>query len=424
LDSDVSYLRRGALVVGAVVLGGYVADYAFNLALARFLTPHAYGDFRVAYSFAYFFGFAVLLGGDRVAPKVLAPSLETGASHQVGEYLRFYLGSALGLALVLTLITWAVSYVRVGSLRPLEHHPMTWVVLAVPLNAVGLMIAQVLQTARRPALSTLPWHIGLPVLDLVLFGMVVAIQGAVGVVEAVLIGAVGIGTITLAQGLWARRLGLVTMARDAGFRDTRGWLKASLPMMGSFLVALALDQADLYFLEGLGDDAEVGYFAAAATASHLLLLVQTAIVGLVAPLAAPAIAAGDDASRAAYRRAQRLMLWMTVPVAAALALGAGPALALFKPEYRVGETVLELLVVGNLAWAAGAISSLWLQYQGRAGTALTISVATLAVDSGLNLLLIPRYGMDGAAAGTAVTLAAGALALVVARRRAAGRAVG
>jgi O-antigen/teichoic acid export membrane protein len=81
--------------------------------------------------------------------------------------------------------------------------------------------------------------------------------------------------------------------------------------------------------------------------------------------------------------------------------------------------VLVLLLAGNVAWAAAALSSLWLQYRGRAGVVLAISIASLVADSALNLLLIPRYGMTGAAASTAATLSAAALAVVVAgwRRR-------
>jgi O-antigen/teichoic acid export membrane protein len=44
-------------------------------------------------------------------------------------------------------------------------------------------------------------------------------------------------------------------------------------------------------------------------------------------------------------------------------------------------------------------------------------VVTLAIDSLLNVLLIPRFGMLGAAASTAVTLSLAGLSLVLARRR-------
>jgi O-antigen/teichoic acid export membrane protein len=279
------------------------------------------------------------------------------------------------------------------------------------------MVSRTLQSARRPAEAAVPWRIGLPLAQLALFGLVIAVQGDLGLVEAIVIAIVATAAITAGQWLRVRRLGLVELARAPELLERRGWLSASLPMMGSFLVALALNQSDLYFLEILGDEAEVGHYAAAATAAHLLLLVQTTVVGLVAPIARPAIEGGAESSASTYRHALKLMLGALIPVALLLAGAAGPILGLFGPSYRDARPVLELLVLGGFAWAGAALASLWLQYRGRAGVVLAVALATLVADSALNLLLIPRYGMTGAAAGTAATLCAAAAAVIVLERR-------
>lgn len=418
MSSDATYMRRGALTLGAVTIGGYLTDYAFNLGLTRNLTPHGYGDFKVAFSFAYFFGLAVLLGGDRAAPMVLSPCLERGELRMVWEYLRFYLGNGMVLSLGVIAVTWTASYLHVGSTDPQHHHPLAWAAVAVPVNAAAAMVSRTLQSARRPAQAVVPWRIGLPVLQLALIGVVVGVRGRLGVEVAVVIGVVATAALSALQWLWVRRLGLVELARAPEFHEPRRWLSASMPMMGTFLVALALNQSDLYFLEALGDDAEVGHYAAAATVAHLVMLAQTTVIGLVAPIARPAIEGGEASSGATYRQSQSLMLRAAIPLAVLLAGAGAPILSAFGPQYRVAHAVLGLLALGNLVWAAAAVSSLWLQYQGRAGVVLAISVATLAVDSGLNLLLIPRYGMTGAAAGTAATLSAAALATLLIRRRA------
>lgn len=405
-------LRRGGIALGAVAIGGYLLDYGFNLGLARFLSPHDYGDFKVATSFAFFFGLAVLLGGDRAAPMVLAPCLERDEPRRVWEYLRYYLFIASLLSLAVIAITWTLSALHVGSNDPQDHHPLAWVVVAVPIQAVGAMISRTLQASRRPVRAVVPWRLGLPVAQLALFAAVIAFRGQLAVSEALAISIVAAALITLWHWLDVRRLGLFEIERDTGFRQPRAWLMASLPMMGSFLAALALSQSDLYFLELLGDDAEVGHYAAAAMAAHFVPLAQVTLVGLIAPVAAVAIARGADASRATFRRSQSMMLGVLIPVAAFLALAGEPILALFGPRYKVGYMALALLVVGNFAWAVAALPSLWLQYQRRARIVLIISLATLAVDSVLNWLLIPRHGMLGAASSTALTLTAAAIAVV------------
>jgi O-antigen/teichoic acid export membrane protein len=204
VSTNATYLRRGALTLGAVTVGGYLADYGFNLALTRFLTPHEYGDFRVAFAFAFFFGLAVLLGGDRAAPMVLAPCLERGETRKVWEYLRFYLVNACALSLALAAVVWTASYLHVGSSDPQDHHPFAWVVVAVPIFAAGAMVSRTLQAARRPSLAALPWRIGLPLLEIALFALVIATHGQLGVEEAVAI-AVAAVAVALAVVLVHRR---------------------------------------------------------------------------------------------------------------------------------------------------------------------------------------------------------------------------
>jgi len=215
--------------------------------------------------------------------------------------------------------------------------------------------------------------------------------------------------------LW--RLKLPRFDRDPAARVPRRWLATSLPMMGAFLVVLALNQSDLYFLEIFGEEHEVGHYAAAATSAHFLLLIQTAVVGLMAPLIQLGLEKGLDDGKRAYWHGQRLMLVGLFPAAVGLALAARPVLSLFGDAYTAAVPVLQLLVVGNAAWAVAALSTLWLQYTERGTVVVAIAAATLVVDSALNALLIPRFGMEGAAAGTAITMILAATAVVVARRR-------
>ncbi|MCB1057434.1 MAG: oligosaccharide flippase family protein [Acidobacteria bacterium] len=418
-ESTASYLRRGGLALIAVGLAGFFADYLFNVGLARVLPPHEYGDFRVAAAFAAFFGVAVLLGGDRAAPKALAGPLERGETARAWEYLRFYFELALGLWLVLAALTWTASYLHVGHVDPKDHHAIAWVVLIVPFSAAGALVSRALQSAKRPVLASWPWRIGVPLLSLVLLAVLAWIrQGRrILVQEAVLVAMASVVVVTAAQWWLLRRLDLPTLGRDPASRTPRLWVTASMPMMGAFLVMLALNQSDLYFLELLGEEHEVGHYAAAATSAHFLLIVQTALVGLVAPLTQPALERGREAFESTFRQSQRLMLSAVVPVAAVLWLGATPILGLFGPSFVNAVPVLDLLTASNLAWAVAALSVLRLQYTGHGPWIIFIAFAALVADSLGNLLLIPTYGMQGAAASTLATTILAAAAVLAARRR-------
>ncbi len=420
---DVStYLRRGGLALVAVGIGGFAADYALNLGLSRLLPPHQFGDFRVAREFAAFFGAAVLLGGDRAAPKALAGPLERGEWAHAWEYLRFYLALGLGLSALVIAGVWAASGLYVGSADPLQHHAVAWLVLSVPMLCVGALASRALQSARRPFLAAFPWRVLLPLLILASLAGTAWIRGGVELHHALICALASAAAVSAAQWWQLRRRELPELPRDPAVRGARRlWLETSVPMMGVFLVGLALSQSDFYFLEWLGDEAEVGHYAAAVTTAHFLLLLQTTVVGLVAPLVQPAIEAGPEAVRGTLRRGQRLLLAALLPAALALALAARPILSLFGPSYVQAVPALTFLLVGNTAWATAALSMLWLQYTRRGTVLVAITAVTLVVDSLLNALFIPRYGMEGAAATTALTMTLAALAVVVARRAGGGR---
>lgn len=417
MSSDTSYLRRQGLAMATVALGGYLVGYAFEVGLTRFLGPEGFGDYKVAYSFAFILGSLVLLGGDRAAPMVLSRWIEQRDGRRVWGYLRYYLKNALGLAAVIAAVTWGLSWLHVGVYDPNDHHPLAWVVPAIPLNAAAAMISRTLQSARMPALAAVPWRVGLPLVQLVLFGLMIWHHDHLGVAEAILVSMAAIVMVGTFQALHVRHLGLIDIGPVPEAVPGRSWLSTSMPMMGAFLVAVALDQSDLYFLEALGDDAEVGHYAAAATAAHFLILIQTTMVSVIAPTVRPALDRGREDSRATFRRAQTLMLALLVPAALLLFLAAGPILILFGPTFTDARPALLFLTLGNFAWASAALAGLWLQYQGRGRAVLTVSIGALITDTVLNLALIPPYGMTGAAGGTAATFLLAATCLLWLLRR-------
>ncbi|MEM9554258.1 MAG: oligosaccharide flippase family protein [Acidobacteriota bacterium] len=416
------HLRRGGLVAAALAAGGFGADYALNIGLSRLLDAHSYGDYRVAREFAAFAGVAVLLGGDRAAAKALAGPFGRRDLAAVWEYLRFYLGLAAGLSVAVIAIVWAAAFFHLGPSDPDDHHAIAWMAVGVPLVAGGALISRALQSAHRLALAGLPWRIGFPLLKLGLLAGWAFALGELTVHEAVVLALVATAAVTALQWLALVRLELPRLERAPSQRHPRQWLVTSMPMMGAFLVALGLGQSDLYFLEALGDEKEVGHYAAASTSAHFLVVVQATIVGLVATVLQPALDQGRAQALDVYRRSQRMLVLALVPSAVVLIVAARPILELFGSGFTDAVPVMNLLVLANLAWAVAALAMLWLQYTDRAGFVLAVTGVTLAVDSLLNLVLIPRFGMQGAAASTLISVSLAAAVIVWMRRRHADRA--
>ncbi|MEO1367429.1 MAG: hypothetical protein AAFX50_09645, partial [Acidobacteriota bacterium] len=192
-------VKSAGWALGAIGVGGFVADYFLNVGLSRLLDPHTYGDYRVAHAFASFAGVAVLLGGDRAAPMVMAGLLGKGERAAAWEYLRFYLRIGAGLSAAVIAVTWAASALHVDSGDPQHHHALAWMVVAVPVIAAGAMVSRGLQSAHRYVLAALPWRVVFPLAKLALLVAVARVLGGLDLHTAVVVGVAATVVVTAVQ---------------------------------------------------------------------------------------------------------------------------------------------------------------------------------------------------------------------------------
>ena len=71
-----------------------------------------------------------------------------------------------------------------------------------------------------------------------------------------------------------------------------------------------------------------------------------------------------------------------------------------KPEYYSGSRVVALLAFGGAAWAAYTVVAIGIGRARRTQFNWVVTGAAAVLNVGLNLVLIPRYGMMGAAIAT------------------------
>ena len=73
-------------------------------------------------------------------------------------------------------------------------------------------------------------------------------------------------------------------------------------------------------------------------------------------------------------------------------------MGLYGIEFLVGFDVLRLLIIGRLinAFSPGSVGNL-MQMSGQQNSYMSILIIGAIINIGLNLLLIPKYGIDGAA---------------------------
>lgn len=189
------------------------------------------------------------------------------------------------------------------------------------------------------------------------------------------------------------------------------------PYVGSTLLGLVIFNSDLIFLRFLRDREAVGYYAAAYALISFLISISSAHLLTLLPALAR-LNGASDAQRQLYRDAVARMLAVVLPVAVGGALVADPLVRLaFGESFASAIPVLVLLLATVPLFAMRDIASCAILARGREGMVFRISALSAVLSVALNLLLIPPFGMFGAASATLLTEAVRLVLCVTAAHR-------
>jgi O-antigen/teichoic acid export membrane protein len=217
-------------------------------------------------------------------------------------------------------------------------------------------------------------------------------QGALGVI---------VGNFT---GTLAVYLALLAVHREQlGLQFSRPLLREmnrfGIPLVPAALALIAVDYSDRFFLVHLASLDEVGLYEIGVRIASAMVLLLTAF-----RMAWPAFAYSieDDAEA---KRTYAFVLTYLVVVASWLALALGllaPWLVrlLTQPEFYEGERVVAPLAFGGMAYAAYIVMAIGVGRAKRTQFNWVITGFAAVVNVALNLILIPPYGIMGAAVAT------------------------
>lgn len=374
-----NFLALGSGEIAARLVAFFATTY-----LARTLGPDGFGVIGFALALAAYLGLAVRAGFDEVGARDVARS-PTRATE-----------IALGATLVrLVLATLAMGAIALVSLVLPKPPLVRLVVVLTGLSFFSL------------ALDTAWVYKGLGRTTAVGLALVVGQVGYLGFVVATVHRPEDLAWVPLAQvggELITAGLLLVPLIRRKvrpDFREGLAILRRSGFVLLTRLLRTMIYTFDMLLIALWLGERELGLYAAAYRFCNLLLAVAAAMQMAFLP----AFARIND--RSEYRlmaaRSLRLSAVIAVPVVVGGSLIAAPLLALvFGASYAAGAAPFRLLLVSiGFIFLYGTIHNLLLALgRLRDGTRILAVAATANV--GLNLLLIPRYGLVGAATATVI----------------------
>ena len=156
----------------------------------------------------------------------------------------------------------------------------------------------------------------------------------------------------------------------------------------------------------LSTAAVVGIYGAAVRVSAFGAMLFMAAQVAAGPMVSDLHHRGEAAQLGRlYQTLTRWSLAFFLPYFLAMVLYASPILALFGTEFEAGAVVLVIVSTGTLLGAATGIGNNMIVMTGHSNLAFLNTVAALILNLSLNLILIPAWGLVGAALATGFTVA-------------------
>jgi O-antigen/teichoic acid export membrane protein len=188
-----------------------------------------------------------------------------------------------------------------------------------------------------------------------------------------------------------------------------------------FLAVLQILNAklDILMLGSMVGTRETGIYSVATRGAGLITYVLVAVNAALGPAIA-SLNVSQDRQRlqSMITKSSRIVLLISLPACVGLIVFGGFFLRIFGQDFVSGRTALSILCLGQLFSAAMGSVNLLLIMTGHERDALVTLGGSTILNAALNLLLIPRWGIEGAAiASTAGVIMRNAVAALFAYRR-------
>lgn len=383
-------LGNGAWQIGdkVVRMGGGVLVSVY---VARYLGPDDFGLFSFSLALTALFTSFAAFG----LPTIVVRDLVMRPGERPAILASALLLRLLGAAVAVILTVGAILVLRPGDSRSalvvlvmtLSNVVQAWDIIDYDYQArMEARPVVVIRNVSFAASAVVRVGLVLAQASLIWFAWAMTLEAAIGAVLLV----------------WRFRLDGMSIAIGAATRaELRRLASTSWPLIVASLSVSVYMRVDQIMLGRMLGDAEVGLFSAAVRISEAFYFFPAT----VALSAAPALTATYTRSIEEYERRFRqltgVLVWMALAVAAIFAIFSRQIiLTLYGPRYLDSAAVLAIHAWATAFVSLGTCGNLWLTNAGYFKFSMYQTLAGAAVNVALNVILIPRLGIIGAALAT------------------------
>jgi O-antigen/teichoic acid export membrane protein len=389
-----------------------VAKMVVQIIVVRYLTKADYGTLAYALSLVALGETVSTLGLDRAVTRFLPIYEERGEYGKMLGTVVLVVTSIVTLGLAMIVVGFGVRAVfGAGALGGSQAFSLLVILVALaPIRSLDNVMMGMFAVFAKPTAIFFRKYLLEPGIEILIVVLLVTRNSPVSfLAKGYVVGAI----IGLAVYTWM----LVRMLKERGllarFRQARREIPArevfsfTVPLLTSDLLYGVMGATSAIILSTRPNGAvAVGAFQVVQPAAKLNQFVMLSFTMLFTPVAARMFARRDRAGmRHAYGQTAVWMAILGFPVfAVTFALARPLTTTMFDERYASSAVVLSLLSVGYYVSTVSGFNGLTLKVVGKLRAIVAINLLALVINLALNLILVPMYGIVGAAIGTSATM--------------------
>ena len=397
-DIEFSTMAAGTMLLTGSRLAFFVSGYIVHVFLARYLQPQLYGVWGVILGILTVYQMLLMSGPGKAVSKFTAERADQARSIQnQGLKIQIILS---GILCVLTGVSapWVARLLKDVTLTPYIRAT----VFFFPVYAVYSVYLGTLNGLRA---------FGRQALVLTAYSLL----RMIGIVVLVLLGyrvygAIGGGWIAMFIAIFLARHFCKCPSTDYAF-EGRQIIRFALPVSLFALALAAFANLDIFLLKALVGSYElVGFYTAAVVLVKIPYFLLFGLNAALFPSVAQSLRDPTSSKVKFYiKRSLRFTLLIVTPIAFLAAATSRELVSLiYTAQYISASEPLRILIFGYVFASLFLITSTIIMAGGKPKIAMGLAFLMIGLDFVLNYVLIPKFGLNGAALATSVTAFIGA----------------
>ena len=191
-------------------------------------------------------------------------------------------------------------------------------------------------------------------------------------------------------------------------------LKDSWPLILSGLVVSVYMKIDQVMIRTMLDSKELGYYAAAVRLSEAWYFIPVALTNAIFPAVINAKKASNEFYINRIQKLYDILAWMAISIAVPVSIFSKDIInVIFGAEFQSAAPVLTIYIWAGVAVFLGVASSQYLITENYTKLSFSRNFVGMIFNVALNFILIPKYGIVGAAYATLISYSLAVFSIIL-----------